>query len=473
MDDESKAEYCGSIDVPADHFNDSTGSIQIPFRWFESPDSTADSNPPVVAFNGGPGNSNLVRPFGMILQRFNVLSIGFRGVDGGPALNCPRIEQAITESKRILEDGPAAVARAIDACIDDVESLGYSASMFSVAQTVQDVNAVQSALAIDRVHLFAGSFGTRLGLVYQEVFPGDVANSVFVGANPPGRTIWRPDAIDAVLRRISAICSYPEACRVNADEMLAALRHRSPGGESVLGIAFDDERARIAGFLMSYDNGMMPYVAQAFLSASRGDSAGLLALSLAHDFAVRSSGIYWGHFVLMAASSDLDADEDYATTLADDGKSPFGSPLARLFWPAMPAERLSLVDPSYRTLSSRDHKTLIISGELDLSAPYEQIVEEILPFRPNSTHWIVPGAGHYNLYGNDLLSAAAEFLSGAEVTQPASVAGTKLNPAFGPGAILKILAVLIGVFSSAILFALFRMAKRMRSRPLRQHGESS
>ncbi len=428
----SRNEYCGFIDLPADHFHRTHGQFVIPFRWIESPNPHADNLPPVMWFNGGPGVSNLVRPpMAGVLSEFNVLLIGFRGIDGGPDLTCPQIEHAITGARRILQDGVPAVADAIDDCLDELSLKGYRTEYFSIAQTIHDADFVRAALGIDRVHIIAGSFGTRLGLIYQENFPKSVARSVFIGANPPGRTIWTPKAVDAVWQRVASKCLARDACDADPAEMLAALRYRVETNARFFGFEFDDERARVASFLLAYDAELMPYIADAFLDAYRGNQAGLFMLSVAHDFAIKSSGLSWGHFVLMAASSDYQAIQDYDTLLSPSESAPFGSPLAALFWPAIPNERISLIDEKYRKLTVRLHDTLLISGELDISAPFEQIENSILPYRPNAVHWIVPDSGHYNLYLSDIMAAASEFLMDGNAVQPANPKQLSLKPRFG------------------------------------------
>ena len=444
--DGAYAEYCGVAAVPADHFADMAVTLSLPYRRIESNNPDADYRAPIMWFSGGPGLSNLgPAPMGKYLQEFDILLVGYRGVDTDPDLSCPEIESAITGATRILGDGVKATEKAIEQCLNQLQSTGHDPLWFTAAQTIHDAKHVQQLLSIDRVHIVAGSFGTRLGLLYQEAFPEAVERSVFIGANPPGRTIWTPQSIDAVLSRIAALCADPAGCRASPPETLAALRYRSQSDPRFLGFKFDNERARISSFLLAYDANNLPLIVDAFMDAQRGDTTGLWLLSLVHDPAVKASGISWGHFVLLAATADYEPERDYAIELSPSPAAPFGSPLAQLFWAAMPGADIPQIQGDYRRLSMRLHETLLISGDLDLSAPIEQIENEIMPYRPHAVHWIAPNAGHYNLYGGELMGAAAEFLLHGDASQPEGRQSLRLKPRFGLSEIVKIAgAVILG-----------------------------
>ncbi len=448
-------ELCGTVRVPRDHFAGDQASFELGIRWLESPNAEAASRPPVIYLNGGPGLSNLAAaPPEAITSEFNILLVGYRGIDGGPETSCPNVPAAITGTRRILEDGIARLEQAISTCIEGIESRSFPPRLLTVSQTIHDIAFVQASLRIDHAHILAGSFGTRLGLIYQDAFPDLVGRAVLIGANPPGHTIWRPDATDRVWQRVSVLCSRDNWCRGTPDEIYSALRYRVPQG----GFAdrfMDTERARVMSFLLAYDAEMMPVVADIFLSASRGDLSGLYLLALAHDLGLESTGIHWGHFVLIAAQSDFQADRDYCADLAPSRSFPYGSPLAQLFWCAMPGDQIHLDCGRFRNLAHSTLPTLLISGELDVSAPFEQIQSHILPKRSSSWHWIVESAGHYNLYGSELMSAAAEFLISGEVRQPAFT----VTPTFGlPLAVTSMLWAGIGL-ALLVLVGLIALAR--------------
>jgi len=470
LTEHSAAEFCGSLDVPADHFYEQSGRLDVPVRWVASTNPAANARPPVMRFNGGPGSSNLSgAPSSRLLAEFNVLIVGFRGVDFGPNMECLEIPEAITSAEMILEDGRALLRDAVRQCIESIEAQGFRTDQISVAQTLHDMNAIQSQLGIEQVHIFGGSFGTRLGLIYQENFPGNVDRSVFVASNPPGHTIWTPEALDNVLGRVASLCTHEGACSVSPDEMHAALRYRHEEPARYLGMTFDTERARNASFLMSYDAAMIPLVADAFLDAAQGDNAGLFALSLAHDMAVKNAGMHWGHLVVVAANSDFDASSNYEVELGPSAEAPYGSPFAQLIWTAVGEDDISLIDPSYRQLTSMPHETLLISGELDFAGPFEQVRDEVVPFRPNATHWLIPNAGHYNLYSRDLMDGAAAFLLGDSVEQPPAPELFSLQPSLvyglGFGDMLK-LAMAGLIFVSVLIVLILKFLLRRRRKPM-------
>lgn len=425
------AEVCGTVEVELDHFKPGLGSLTAPVRIVRSPNEAARSRPPVIWLSGGPGLGNMAAaPISPLIDQFDVIQVGYRGVDFGPDLKCENVTRAITGSDRLMVDGVAALHTAIADCVGQLTSAGFAKDQFTVAQTVHDMDAVLEALGVASVHLSGGSFGTRIALIYQEAFPERVGRAVLMGANPPGGTVWMPAAIDRVLGRVADVCSRPEACIVSADEMRAALRLSDAEISAASGAEaqpFDMTRARITAFLMAYDKAALPTLAKGFLDAGRGDAAGLRALAGMHDFALPGAGIHWGHFVLMAATSDKVDGLDYRTALAPTADAPFGSPLAHMFWSAMQDIDFGSIPRAYRTLTPGAFETLFISGALDLSGPYEHVQDAILPVRPNATHWIVSDAGHSNLYTRTVMIEAANYLLGEPVQQPSPAAALVLR----------------------------------------------
>ena len=459
----SAAERCGEVDVALDHLGDNSRKLAAPVRMVLSGNPDASTRPPIIWLNGGPGMGNMDSAASSVLSKdFDIVHIGYRGVDFGPDLSCDNIAHAITSSKRLLIDGVTSLQAAIEQCIDAMEADGYSANSITLAQTVHDIDGVLEALNIEQAHFVGGSFGTRIALIYQEVFPERVAKSVLLGANPPGRTIWMPAALDKVLGRIADICTSSTRCSGSSEAMSMALRISDRAVQSGYPLPFDMARARVTAFLLAYDNTVLPMIVDAFEDANKGDATGLHTLAMAHDFALPRAGIVWGHFVLMAATADLDETVDYRVALAQSDGAPFGSPMAQLFWPAIQGLDLPLITPAYRRLKENDIEILLISGALDVSAPYEQVRDEIIPYRQNATHWIIEDAGHYNLYTSDIMREVGHFLTGDIAQQPTVPVPLVLRENIGLSDILKIGVSVIVLVISLFAWTVIRFLKRAR-----------
>ena len=208
---ETGGEWCGQVELPRDHLSNDGETFSLPIVYVASPNPAARSRPPVVFLNGGPGQSNLDRlPIRRLLEEFDVVQIGYRGIDSDISVQCETIQKAITQSKRLMQDGQINLISAIDECATSYSAKDWPPRLISVDQTVHDISATLDYLDIQQYHIAAGSFGTRIALHLQEVASGRVHRTVLLGANPPGYTIWRPDDLHLVwLRALDEVGETP------------------------------------------------------------------------------------------------------------------------------------------------------------------------------------------------------------------------------------------------------------------------
>ena len=121
----------------------------------------------------------------------DVVLVGYRGVDGSSVLDCPEVESALKHSTDLLGEGSfRAYAGAFRACADRLTDDGVDLAGYSLAQRVDDLEAVRIALGYGRIDLVSESVGTRTAMIYSWRYPSSIHRSVMIGVNPPGHFIW-------------------------------------------------------------------------------------------------------------------------------------------------------------------------------------------------------------------------------------------------------------------------------------------
>ncbi len=137
--------------------------ISLPVRRFIA--SGEELLEPILFLSGGPGQTNLdYAPPLALLERHDVILVGFRGMDGSVVLNCPEIETALTAtggdllgafSKRQFTDSASACAKRLAA--EGIDLAGYT-----MTAVVDDLEEVRTLMDCGQVNLLSASYGTRL-----------------------------------------------------------------------------------------------------------------------------------------------------------------------------------------------------------------------------------------------------------------------------------------------------------------------
>lgn len=148
--------------------------ISLPVRRFI--DSGEEPLEPILFLflSGGPGQTNLdYSPPLALLEKHDVILVGFRGVDGSVVLNCPEIETALTAtggnllgafSKRQFTDSASACAKRLTA--EGIDLAGYT-----MTAVVDDLEEVRTLMDCGQVNLLSASYGTRLAQLYAARYP--------------------------------------------------------------------------------------------------------------------------------------------------------------------------------------------------------------------------------------------------------------------------------------------------------------
>jgi pimeloyl-ACP methyl ester carboxylesterase len=316
-------------------------------------------------------------------------------------LDCPEVESAVKHSTDILGkkffDSYTAGFRACAARLTDE---GVDLAGYSLAQRVDDFEAVRKALDYDRIDLLSESVGTRTAMIYAWRYPESIHRSVMMSVNPPGHFLWDPKTTNELIGRYSDYCSKDVTCSKRTDD-LAALMGRTDVPERWFFLPIKESSVRVASFFGLMEttaedaplNG--PMTLSSWLSAADDDASGFWFQSLLGDLAFSALGV-WGDYAAVA-SIDARTSRTYFSPGEQGDTSNLGYASTSFIWgggqfadawPAGPD------DDEYAVVRPSNVETLLIGGELDFATPPQVATEELLPSLPNGHQVVLPGFGH-------------------------------------------------------------------------------
>lgn len=386
---------CGTLIVPENRAKDDSRLIALPVMRVHA--TGGSSTEPIFFLEGGPGISNMGgRPPDLGLANHDFVMVGYRGVDGSVALDCPEVSKAL---KGVGEDllsaeSSANFGEAAGQCAQRLQTEGVDLDGYTIQEVAEDLDAARAGLGYERIDLGSDSYGTRIAQIYAYLHPDRVYHSVMIGVNPPGRFIWEPGMIDAQLEYYARLCAQDSACGARTLDLAETMRHVAHNmPDHWLFIPIDPGKVKIVTFVMLFDRGTSPIVFDAYLSAEAGDPSGLALMSLMSDFTLPSQAI-WGDFFSKGLSADYDPSRDYASEM-NPRDSILGSPLSFLLLDSVPRHWPTRSIPDdLRRVQPSNVPTLLVSGNIDFSTPAEYATDELLPSLTNGKQVILAEMGH-------------------------------------------------------------------------------
>lgn len=294
---------------------------------------------------GGPGGSGqeMVRFFDATgLEQYDIVGWDPRGVGASSPVAC--LDGAEADAYLSLDlspDTPEETAALVEgarafgqSCLtgSGADLLGHISSL----DTVRDLDVMRAALGDDELHYLGVSYGTQLGALYAELFPGQVGRVVLdapVDVNETGE-VAQTVGFDRALGNFAAWCARTPSCglgrtpasvitglRADLDRLDAA--PLAVGGRT---LTQSLAAAGLAAFLYAGADAW-PLLARGVRALRQGDGAPLLALADEIN-GRRADGTYGGLFSAFPAITCVDrprlsvaeADRQWQR---DQGQAPF------------------------------------------------------------------------------------------------------------------------------------------------------
>ena len=293
---------CATLSVPLDYATPSGKMISLALNR-RSADDKATRIGALVVNPGGPGGSGLELAVNLaeelpadVLKRFDLVGFDPRGVGASTPVEC--ISDAEKDRDVTLDDKPTTRAdldKLIDAQLGEnaacATTVGDYLRHVSTVDAARDLDRIRQALGEDKLTYLGYSYGTRLGAVYTELFPGKIRALVLDGAVNPTTGLGSDDTgkrgFDDAFDRFALACRATPSCPAAPDPK--ALRDQLRDQTRAAPIASKaDGRKMTPGVLdvavnaVLYDQGSWPILAQGLVDAKAGDASLLFAMTDAY-----------------------------------------------------------------------------------------------------------------------------------------------------------------------------------------------
>jgi len=398
------AARCGMLSVPEDPSAADGPRISLWIAVIPALDGSGTGEA-FTALAGGPGAAATefyaayAQAFAYIRRDMDIMLVDQRGTGGSAPLDCP-LPQTLD-----LDADPATVRTLSQSCL---ESLRRDPAPFTTSLAVQDLDAVRATLGYSGLHLYGGSYGSRVALHYLRRFPDRARSLILDGVVPPGLALGPDIAVNAqqALDRIFARCAADAECdrrfprlaarfnalraRITDHAEMVALPH--PDSGAITEFEFGGPALATAVRLLSYNDHGVSLLPLLIDSAADGRFDPLAAQTLMaienlgeamsagmHNSVVCSEDL---PFVKMTPARWQALDDTYL------GRAPMeGLQAVCSVWPSGP------VDPDFHEPVVSDQPVLLLSGSEDPATPprYAEQAGEGLGL---SRHLVVEGQGH-------------------------------------------------------------------------------
>ncbi|MEU9081419.1 alpha/beta hydrolase [Streptomyces sp. NPDC048357] len=195
--DRPAAYECATLKVPLDYRHPDGRMLDLAISRLRSENPAARHG--VLLLNpGGPGVSGIYRPLTMnelmpreVRDRYDLIGFDPRGVGGSSPITCGLTDAERKDERPYHpETFPAEVAWARTVAEKCREKAGDVLPHITTRNTARDMDTIRAVLGERKISYVGYSYGTYLGAVYTQMFPGRTDRFVLDSGVDPKR-IWR------------------------------------------------------------------------------------------------------------------------------------------------------------------------------------------------------------------------------------------------------------------------------------------
>ena len=412
---------CGTLVVQEKRSDPDSRLIALPvIRVRALSDNPAE---PIFWLGGGPGETNLhFQYLKGLVDRHDIVQVGYRGVDGSVVLDCPEATKAWrgVGGDLFSNESLTNIGQAFSACHTELQGEGIDLDGYTLPEVIEDMEAARAALGYQRVNLISASYGTRVAMFYASIYPDKINRSLMYAVNPPGHFVWEPEVLDEMIAYDAKLCAQDPSCSARTDDLAETMHNVTDNmPRRWLVIPINPGKARVVTHFLLFHRKSAAAAYDLYLAAEEGDPSGLALASVMYDFIWPPMNI-WGEWS-NKGGPDYDPSRDWIADMDPSG-SVIGSPISLLtggqtqlghIWPATP-----IPDKFFQPPAS-DVETLIVSGNMDYSTPAQSATEELLPVLSNGKQVILSEFGHtrdvWGLQPEAMVHLATTFYDTGEV----------------------------------------------------------
>ena len=412
---------CGTLVVPENRADPNSRLIALPVIRVRA--TGGDPAEPIFYFTGEPGESNLdFQNLEDVIEHHDFVQVGYRGVDGSVVLACPEISEAVRNARDQLSDEALeSYSAAGTLCAGRLQAEGVDLAGYTLTETIDDNEDARVALGYERINLLRGSYGTRLEMIYEWIYPDSLHRVVMLAVNPPGHFVWDAEVIDEQIEDYARLCAQDPECSARTDDLTVSMRRLSQNmPDRWLLFPIDEGVIKAITHVMFYESiqrpGMPvplsgPAAVGMWLAAAGGDASGMALVSMSRNMFLPTLWTRGEALSLAASVNDYyDPAGDYRSEF-EASDTILGSPVSLMLW------SMGLEWPAYfipqecLQVQPTDVETLLIGGSIDFSVPPQFATEELLPYLSHGEQVILKDFGHTASFWNSQPEAQAHMLN--------------------------------------------------------------
>lgn len=203
---------CGHVEVPRDRARASAETLAVGFALLPATGEQAAADP-IVVLPGGPGQAGtevaaiVEVALGRARAKRDVVLFDPRGTGRSTRLSCSDDADLATRWSR----APEAERARLLAC---AAKAPLDPRLITTEAIAHDLEALRMALGAEQLNLVGISYGTRVALTYDRLFPGRARSLILDGVVPASMVIGEHAAADAeaALRALDERCTRTPGC---------------------------------------------------------------------------------------------------------------------------------------------------------------------------------------------------------------------------------------------------------------------
>ncbi|MBE9568717.1 MAG: alpha/beta fold hydrolase [Proteobacteria bacterium] len=445
---------CGVLSVPENYDSPQGREVKLPFIIFEANKPDDKTFPLVVAGGGGPGGAlGLTEDFKDSFDDSIWLTWYTSTFDGGrdlilmdnrgvgssePRLNCPETadaDMASLDKLHSVEDIVKLTRESYGACHKRLLEQGIDLSQYHVTNAAKDLEQLRKGLGYAQLNLYGISYGTRVSLEYERLYPDSVRAMILDGVYPQSVRSYEDDPrqdAEAMMRVIKK-CQDNADCSVqfgfNLEQRLkdflqqldakpVTVRLTSPVDYSPIDVVVTPDIFFSSVFSMMYDEYVIAFLPKYLYSTFRGNTDYLS--EMIRDYYVNDIVINPMDAGAYASYSCFDeipfTDFDFAKN--ELKKYPFqhytNEYVFEIIKTMCDVWGVPEADGEFKMPYEIKTPVLVYSGELDPVTPAE-LARVVLDNASVSWHKVWPNIGHGVMYSSNCADLTAQaFLDNPE-----------------------------------------------------------
>jgi pimeloyl-ACP methyl ester carboxylesterase len=391
---------CGEVEVAIDPAHPDK-TVGIGFAILPAT-GTAPQPDPIVLLAGGPGEA-ATRDFVVVLPMIRSLRadhtlilVDIRGTGRSEPQQC-KDDRPLEQRIRDQED--------VDVAAGCAKGMTLDPKFITTADAARDVDGVRAALGYQSWNVLGVSYGTRLAIVYDQLFPGRARTLILDGVAPMDRALGEdvPQDMTAALTAagVDVVKSFVALkARLKATPVKVKVPHPTTGKSMELDVNADVVNGTVRMLLYADESRALlgPILSGALAT---GELTPLVALAL--QVGEQLEGAIHGPVnasILCAEDAPFYTDEPPPADAVFDDERPFIKALCAK-WP-----HATVPQPRMKQTAT---PTLLLSGALDPITPprHAQRIESKFT---DHAHVIIPGMGHSILARGCVEDIVGEFV---------------------------------------------------------------